>query len=98
MNSQDCRVVWSLTDSGKALLEVDPDTNPKFWVKNWLPQIEVINHPAVKCGITHAGWGGLLEFLGAGKPVITFPHFFDQPGNSRLLVEAKAAIELCPGK
>lgn len=76
------------------MFDVDPDQNPNFWVRSWLPQIELINHPAVKCGLTHCGWGGLTEFLGAGKPVATFPHFGDQLDNSNLLIRKKVGIEI----
>lgn len=44
--------------------------------------------------MTHAGWGGTLEFIGAGVPCVTWPHFADQPVNSELLVYNKAAILL----
>lgn len=44
--------------------------------------------------MTHCGWGGCLEFIGAGVPAVTFPHFADQPVNSELFVENKAGILL----
>lgn len=89
-----CRVVWSLKDEWLSILDENPKENPKFWVSSWIPQIEVLNHRAVKAGMTHCGWGGCLEFVGAGVPVVTFPHFGDQPINSNLLVERKAAVLL----
>jgi len=36
-----CRVIWSLKD--KKLPNEDPD----FWVKPWVPQVELLAHPAV---------------------------------------------------
>ena len=89
-----CRVVWSLRDEYLEILEENPKDNPKFYVSSWIPQIEVLNHRAIKVGLTHCGWGGCLEFIGAGVPVVTFPHFGDQPVNSKLLVDAKVAVEL----
>lgn len=79
------KVIWSLNDKWRPLLKEDPDKDPNFWVSGWLPQIEVLNHDAVLCGLTHCGWGGLIEFVSAGKPVVTFPHFADQTDNSVMI-------------
>lgn len=60
LNQLGCKVVWSLR-TYKA-----PEaaySNPKFWIKDWIPQIEVLHHPAVKAGMTHCGFGGTLEFI-----------------------------------
>ena len=92
MKNIGCRVVWSLNDKWLSILEENPKENPKFWVSGWIPQIEVLNHKAVKAGLTHCGWGGCQEFVGAGLPVVTFPHFDDQPVNSSLLVDRKVAV------
>jgi UDP:flavonoid glycosyltransferase YjiC (YdhE family) len=48
----------------------------------------------VKAGLNHAGWGGLLEFISAGKPMVTWPHQFDQHCNSDLICDQKAGVEL----
>ena len=37
LESLGCRVVWSLKDQFRPLFDVDPDSNPNFWVRNWLP-------------------------------------------------------------
>ena len=58
-----CKVVWSLKDKWLPLLEETPNPD-KFWVRPWIPQIEVLAHPAVKAGLSHCGWGGTLEFVG----------------------------------
>lgn len=36
-----CRIIWSLKD-----FEL-PEENPDFWTSPWVPQIEVLAHPAV---------------------------------------------------
>lgn len=46
-----------------------------FWVDDWLPQIEILSHPAVKIGITHCGPGGAFEFIHCGVVPICFPHY-----------------------
>lgn len=60
----------------------------------WAPQIEILNHPALKAGLSHCGWGGVLEFVQAGKPVICWPHFGDQWMSSQMLINVDAAILL----
>lgn len=67
-----------------------------FYVTNWIPQAEMLNHNAVVGGLTHCGFGGTLEFVAAGVPCITFPHFGDQGTNAELLRDAGASIELIP--
>lgn len=64
----------------------------------WLPQVEILAHPALKVGLTHGGFGGTLEFISFGVPVVIWPHFGDQNDNSTLLVEAGAGVELCRKK
>ena len=66
-----CRVVWSL--KGRKL----PEEDPNFWVSPWVPQVELLAHPALKAGLTHCGFGGTLEFIGAAVPIVAFPHFGD---------------------
>ena len=46
-----------------------------YWVDEWLPQIEVLSHPAVKAGITHCGPGGAFEFVHCGVVPLCFPHY-----------------------
>ena len=70
-----CKVVWSLSD--KLDCKIPDDKDPNFWVRPWIPQVEVLAHPALKVGLTHCGFGGTLEFIAAGKPIVAFPHFLD---------------------
>jgi len=66
------KVVWSLKD-----FEIPVPEDPNFYVKPWIPQIEVLAHPAIKAGLTHCGFGGVNEFINASVPVIAWPHFAD---------------------
>jgi UDP:flavonoid glycosyltransferase YjiC (YdhE family) len=77
-------------------LEWPSQDKSRYWVNKWLPQIELLNHPALKAGLTHCGLGGTLEFINAGKPVLTFPHFGDQMDNASNLVDAGAGLHLIP--
>lgn len=75
------RVIWSLKEEGSKYLPKDLDTS-KFFVSPWLPQVELLCHPSVKAGLTHCGFGGTLEFISAGIPMVCLPHFGDQPTNA----------------
>mmetsp|Transcript_90659 Transcript_90659/g.234070 ORF Transcript_90659/g.234070 Transcript_90659/m.234070 type:complete len:504 (-) Transcript_90659:58-1569(-) len=88
LKKADCRVVWSLKEKQQAFLPVKDD--PSFFISPWTPQAELLQDDAVKAVITHCGWGGTLECMTAGKPVVTIPFFGDQPTNAKLLVESGA--------
>lgn len=77
------RIVWSLKEEQQNFLPVKDD--PDFFISKWTPQAELLQDPAVKAVITHCGWGGTLETLTAGKPIIAIPFFGDQPLNARLM-------------
>ena len=44
--------------------------------------------------MTHCGFGGTTEFIMSGVPVVTFPHFGDQPALSNLLTDAGAGEKI----
>ena len=70
------------------------ENNENFWVREWIPQIEVLAHPAVQAGLTHCGFGGTSEFVSCGVPVVAFPHFFDQHDNAVEMEKRKVALIL----
>jgi len=82
-----CRVIWSLKKEFKLPVENDND----IWAMPWVPQVELLSHPAVKAGVSHCGWGGTMEFIAAGVPVIGWPHFFDQFKNASLICDENNA-------
>lgn len=85
-----CKVIWGLKD-----FKNPAEGDDNFRVMGWLPQIEVLAHPACKAGLTHCGFGGALEFISMGIPVVAWPHFADQPVNANLLIDAGAGVMLC---
>lgn len=74
------RAIWQFPKLGEQPGYEHPfgEDDDRFIVSSWLPQIEILNHPAVEAGMTHCGFGGTVEFLMCGVPMLTFPHFGDQ--------------------
>ena len=70
-----CKVIWALKAPYK--LPEGADKNDNFWSSAWLPQIECLAHPAMKAGVCHMGFGGTLEFISCGVPIVTWPHAED---------------------
>jgi len=89
------RVVWGLKDEVQKHLPHGAMQHPDFWISHWLPQAEVMNHSAIKAVVTHCGWGGSLECIVSGKPILALPFFGDQPDNANIFVEAGAGTFLC---
>lgn len=77
-----CKVVWSLRD-----FKIPDENDPDFWVRPWVPQIEVMAHPSLVAGLSHCGFGGCLEFIAAGVPIVALPHFADQVPNALEMVK-----------
>ena len=83
------KVVWSIKD-----FKTPDDNDPDFWIRPWVPQIELLAHPALKAGVCHCGLGGTLEFISAGKPIVAWPHFMDQYANARVIMDRKVGVYL----
>ncbi|KAF5313261.1 hypothetical protein D9619_003741 [Psilocybe cf. subviscida] len=65
------------------------------YLSKWVPQQYILTHPATGWYLTHCGWGGVTEAIGAGVPMIAWPFLADQPHNAAHLSEnLKIAIEL----
>ncbi|KAG6533770.1 UDP-glycosyltransferase 88B1-like [Zingiber officinale] len=56
-------------------------------VKSWAPQVEVLNHEAVGCFISHCGWNSTLEAISAGVAIVAWPRYAEQRMNKVFLVE-----------
>mmetsp|Transcript_13813 Transcript_13813/g.23561 ORF Transcript_13813/g.23561 Transcript_13813/m.23561 type:complete len:237 (+) Transcript_13813:108-818(+) len=90
----DVRVIWSLNNPD--LLPTQND--PAFFTREWLPQAQILAHPAVRAGLSHCGFGGVLEFMSNGVPIACFPHFGDQGPNTNYILEIGAGISLIDPK
>lgn len=53
----------------------------------WCDQLRVLSHPSLGGFWSHCGWNSTSEAVFAGLPVLTFPIYWDQVTNSKMVVE-----------
>ncbi|KAL6958886.1 cis-zeatin O-beta-D-glucosyltransferase [Sarracenia purpurea var. burkii] len=56
-------------------------------VRDWAPQVEILDHPSIGGFMSHCGWNSCLESITAGVPMATWPMHSDQPKNAFLVTE-----------
>ncbi|KAL2632423.1 hypothetical protein R1flu_017109 [Riccia fluitans] len=66
-----------------------------LFVQGWVPQLQILGHPAIGGFLSHCGHNSFLESLGMGVPLLTWPLLCDQPMNARFVVdEIHAGLEI----
>ncbi|KAL2460383.1 UDP-glycosyltransferase 91C1 [Abeliophyllum distichum] len=61
---------------------------------SWVPQSEILTHPAIGACLFHSGWGTIIEALCFGHPLILMPMVADQGLNAKLLMEKEIGYEV----
>ncbi|KAL8478140.1 hypothetical protein ACS0TY_030143 [Phlomoides rotata] len=52
----------------------------------WVPQLEVLQHSAIGCYLTHCGWNSTVEAIQCKKPLLCYPIAGDQSLNCAYIV------------
>ncbi|PNT65068.1 anthocyanidin 5,3-O-glucosyltransferase-like [Brachypodium distachyon] len=64
-------------------------------VKSWVPQVDVLRHPATGAFVTHCGWNSVLEAVAAGVPMLCWPLEAEQKMNKVCMTaDMGVAVEL----
>ncbi|CAI0459496.1 unnamed protein product [Linum tenue] len=77
--------LWVVRASEEANLPPNFDPSEKGLIVSWCPQLEVLDHHAVGCFVTHCGWNSTLEALSLGVPMVAMPQWTDQGTNAKYI-------------
>lgn len=88
VKSSGIRYLWVRRHGGEAsMAENGSGGDDRGLIVNWCDQLKVLYHDSI-CGfLTHCGWNSTMEVVFSGVPVITFPLYFDQVTNRKIMVE-----------
>jgi hypothetical protein len=78
------RFLWVARGESCRVKEICGDMG---FVVPWCEQLRVLSHSSIGGFLTHCGWNSTQEGVYCGVPFLTFPICYDQPLNSKLIVE-----------
>ncbi|KAL6219060.1 hypothetical protein ACLB2K_012266 [Fragaria x ananassa] len=56
-------------------------------IRDWAPQVPILQHKAVGAFVTHCGWNSVFEAISAETPMITWPVSGDQFFNEMFVTQ-----------
>ncbi|KAD7478098.1 hypothetical protein R6Q59_007552 [Mikania micrantha] len=78
--------LWVIRDSDQVLkLSKIEVLKKQGMIVGWCSQVEVLNHHAIGCFVTHCGWNSMLETLAAGVPTVGYPQWTDQATTAKMI-------------
>ncbi|KAJ0792266.1 putative 7-deoxyloganetin glucosyltransferase [Helianthus annuus] len=88
-------IIAGVHDSGVRYMWIARDEKTRFKCENdekglvipWCDQLRVLCHGSIGAFWSHCGWNSTKEGAFSGVPMLTFPIFFDQVPNSKMIVE-----------
>jgi len=88
-------VLWALRRNCHSYF---PTLPKNVMLCDWVPQVQVLSHPAIKVVVTHCGFGGFNECLQNGKPILAVPFLLsaDQPVNAETAGKNGFGLKLNP--
>ncbi|KAI7743216.1 hypothetical protein M8C21_019737 [Ambrosia artemisiifolia] len=79
--------LWVIRDIGNQVgkLSKIEELKRHGMIVSWCSQLEVLNHQAIGCFLTHCGWNSTVEALAAGVPTVAFSQWSDQATNAKMI-------------
>lgn len=84
LRASETRFLWVAREDSSRMQEM---SGTMGLVVPWCDQLKVLHHPSIGGFLTHCGWNSTLEGVFTGVPMLTFPISWDQPPDSRLIVD-----------
>ncbi|XP_069950947.1 UDP-glycosyltransferase UGT5 isoform X2 [Cherax quadricarinatus] len=81
------RVIWKYESKLEGI-------SNNVFIKDWMPQQDILADPRVELFITHGGLLSTQESICHGKPLIALPVFADQPKNAKMIVNRGLGLAL----
>ncbi|XP_009762775.1 zeatin O-glucosyltransferase-like [Nicotiana sylvestris] len=89
-------LIWVLREADKKMenekfeekdkkIELPKGFEERMMVRNWAPQLEILEHPSTGVFLSHCGWNSCIESISMGVPLAIWPIQYDQPYNAILV-------------